>query len=86
MKAIEAWVDRPNSSKVADDLNRAKAPRCIHDRNPCYLRCGVTGARRDDGSVDWSPMTRHERLEWFRRVFGESEFLKRGYVYEWGAK
>lgn len=41
MGAKAAWIEDPPSEEICHQLNAAGASLCMHNRNPCYLRCGV---------------------------------------------
>jgi hypothetical protein len=70
--ARESWVANPPSAQIAEQLNRTLANYCCHDRNPCYLRCGVF---RGEGRYTWQPIPAAERRAWAKKVFGKDPSL-----------
>lgn len=60
-----AFVHEPPSADICIDLNKADARICKHDRNPCYLRCGV---RRQGLDGVWKVIPYAERVAWLREV------------------
>ena len=38
-----AFIEEPPSPMIVEWLNVLAARTCPHERNPCYLRCGVRG-------------------------------------------
>lgn len=71
MRAIDGWVENPESEAIAAELNKDMATLCVHHRDPCYLRCGVRDEHTFQGHPRWVVIPHAERLRWKRRVFGE---------------
>ena len=65
MRAIDLWVEHPDSFSIAAKLNREGAELCIHERAPCYLRCGV---HKDSSTGLWTPIPKEERRRWYSVV------------------
>jgi hypothetical protein len=66
----ELFVPDPPSVEIAARLNAANADVCEHDRNPCYLRCGV---RRWAYEPAWVPIRKDDRLAWLERRERDAE-------------
>ena len=69
-RAFEAWIEAPDSQRIADELNERNAASCEHARNPCYLRCGVRTEVLAVGR--WSPIPAADRLRWKTRLFKDA--------------
>ncbi len=62
---LKLWVENPLSDQIAARLNLEGRMLCVHDRNPCFLRCGVF---RVEGTPKWSSIPKQERVEWMKDV------------------
>lgn len=60
-RARELYVTDPPSDEIARSLNEANARTCVHDRNPCLLRCGVA---LGFGAIEWQPIPKDVRENW----------------------
>jgi len=75
-KRVPPWVEHPDSQSLADKLNAESATLCVHDRDPCYMRCGVQRQYRSH----WEVIPYSRRLEWCEAVYGD-EALQRDAQY-----
>ena len=73
-KLRQVFVDNPNSSEIAKGLNDTNAKRCAHDRDACFLRCGVRLAVLPDlpaAPPTWCPIPLQERTKWLLAIENE---------------
>ncbi|MHC4814360.1 MAG: hypothetical protein ACYTFN_14795 [Planctomycetota bacterium] len=61
-----SWIENPPSDDIAVRLTEGRELLCCHDRNPCYLRCGVR--KREPGPGTWTVIGQGERRAWFEKV------------------
>jgi len=66
-KLREMFVDDPPSLEITARLQASRADVCEHNRNPCYLRCGVRFGLR------WEVIPKAERVTWLRTVIDLAE-------------
>jgi hypothetical protein len=64
--ARAGWVPHPYSYTIAGELNASGARLCKHDRNPCYLRCGVVWEYMTE---TWYPIPEAVRRKWAEDIF-----------------
>lgn len=72
MGAKAAWIEDPPSEEICHQLNAAGASLCMHNRNPCYLRCGVAlfgDMLGSQWSETWRVIDPVDRANWKADLF-----------------
>ena len=74
-RVVECWIEDPPSPEIARLLNeldrmltstgdRGHSRTCVHGRDPCISRCGVSSNR--DG---WAIVSKDERVRWYQHMY-----------------